>query len=207
MRRNPVKWFFLLVFFAVLITSCARSGTRMTQQKVTEAYQGKPVSDILVIAVTDQERTRQSFERSFVAHLKSAGVEAVSSAEALPISGDLKLEKEQILEVVRRFENDAVIITHLADVSTKDVSVRAGENYGGFYGDYGFRYNSVRDSGYGATRSTFRLETNLYDVETEKRIWSGQSESWNVDTQRERINGVIKVVVDDLKKNKLIAPK
>ncbi len=66
----------------------------MTQQSVDEAYHGQPVSNVLVIAVTDEERTRNAYERSFVSHLKAAGIEAVSSAEALPIKGDLKLEKE-----------------------------------------------------------------------------------------------------------------
>jgi len=51
------------------------------------------------------------------------------------------------------------------------------------------------------------LETNLYDVKTEKLIWSGQSKTWSKDSKYQIINDVIKVVVDDLQKNKLISPK
>jgi hypothetical protein len=192
---------------AVLLAACTKSGTQLTQQRVTEDYEGRPVSDILVIAVIDDQKTRTAFERSFVAHLESAGVEAVSSAEVLPIQGDLKLEKEQILSVVEKFGNDAVMITHLSDIKIEDVSVRAGRNYDGYYGYYGFRFGSANDTGYATTMTTVRLKTNLYDAKTEKLIWSGQSDSWNMATQRERISGVVKVVVNDLKKNKLIAPK
>ena len=207
MTRNPAKWFALFIIFCVLSISCAKSGTRMVQQKVTDAYQGQPVSDILVIAVSDQERSRNSFERSFVSQLKAAGLEAISSAEVLPIQGDLKLEKEQILKVVERFDNDAVLITHLADVNIRELEVRSGPASSGYYGYYGFRHASMRDTGYGTTRTTVRLETNLYDAKTEQLIWSGQSESWNIDTQKERFREVIKLVVDSLKANKLIAPK
>ena len=55
MSRNSVKRVVLVVFLAALMAACAKSGTRLTQEKVTDAFQGKPVSDILVIAVTDQE--------------------------------------------------------------------------------------------------------------------------------------------------------
>jgi hypothetical protein len=51
------------------------------------------------------------------------------------------------------------------------------------------------------------LETNLYDVKTEKLIWSGQSETWSKDSKDQIINDVIKAVVNNLQKNKLLAPK
>jgi hypothetical protein len=51
------------------------------------------------------------------------------------------------------------------------------------------------------------LETNLYDVKTEKLIWSGKSKTWSKDSKDQIINDVIKAVVNNLKKNKLIAPK
>ena len=51
------------------------------------------------------------------------------------------------------------------------------------------------------------LETNLYDVKTEKLIWSGKSDSWSRDSKDQIINDVIKAVINDLQNNKLIAPK
>jgi len=51
------------------------------------------------------------------------------------------------------------------------------------------------------------LETNLYEVKTEKLIWSGKSDSWSRDSKDNIINDVIKAVINDLQKNKLIAPK
>jgi len=116
----------------------------------------------------------------------------------------LELKKETILNAVNQYENDAVIITHLIGKEEKDVFARSGSAYRGFYGFYHSRYS---DPGYSSTGRTVRLETNLYDVKTEELIWSGQSETWSKDSKDQIINDVIKAVVNNLQKNKLLAPK
>jgi hypothetical protein len=205
MKENSVKWIGYLFSFAFLIISCG--GTEITQTQVDEAYKGKPVSDILVIAITGNEHNRRSFEKKFVAQLKSVGVDAISSEKAIPMPPDLELKKETILAAVSQYENDAVIITHLIGKEEKDVYTRGGSAHGGYYGFYRSRYSYAHDPGYSSTSTTVRLETNLYDVKTEKLIWSGKSETWSKGSKDQIINDVIKAVISDLQKNKLIAPK
>ena len=205
MKQSSVKWFGYLFSFVFLIISCA--GTELTHKHVNEAYKGKPVSDILVIAITGNEDSRRSFEREFVAQLKSAGVEAISSEDAIPMPADLKMKKEMILNAVNQFENDAVIITHLIDKGKKEVYTRGGSAHRSFYGFYHSRYSDAHSSGYSSTSKTVRLETNLYDIKTEKLIWSVQSKTWSKDSKYRIINDVIKVVINDLQDNKLISPK
>ena len=89
MKQSSVKWFGYLFSFVFLIISCAGTETELTKKQANEAYKGKPVSNILVIAITGNEDSRRSFERKFVARLKSAGVEAISSEEAIPMPADL----------------------------------------------------------------------------------------------------------------------
>ena len=203
MKQSSVKWFGYLFSFVFLIISCA--GTKLTHKQVNEAYKGKPVSDILVIAITGNEDSRRSFERIFVAHLRSAGVEAISSEEAIPMPADLKMKKETILNAVNKFENDAVIITHLIDREKKEVYTRGGQADRGYYSFYHRSYEY--DPGSSSTSKTVRLETNLYDVKTEKLIWSVQSKTWSKDSKYRIINDVVKVVIKDLQNNKLISPK
>jgi hypothetical protein len=207
MKQISVKWFGYLFSFVFIIISCA--GTELTHTQVNEAYKGKPVSDILVVAITGNEDSRRSFERQFVAQLKSAGVEAISSEEAIPMPADLEMKKETILNAVKQFENDAVIITHLIDKEEKEAFTRGGSAHGGYYGFYHSRYtySYARDPGYSSTSKSVRLETNLYDVKTEKLIWSGQSKTLSKDSKYHIMNDVIKVVINDLQKNKLISPK
>ena len=207
MKQNSVKWFVYLFSFVFLIISCAGTKTELTQNQVNEAYKGKPVSNILVIGITGNEDSRRSFEQKFVAQLKSAGVEAISSEDAIPMPPDLKLTKEMILNAVNQFKNDAVIITHLIDKEEKEAITRGGQGNRGYYGFYYSRFSYSRDPGYSSTSKTVRLETNLYDVKTEKLIWSGQSKTLSKDSKYQIINDVIKVVINDLQNNKLISPK
>jgi len=203
MKQSSVKWFGYLFSFVFLIISCA--GTELTHKQVNEAYKGKPVSDILVIAITGNEDSRRSFERIFVAQLKSAGVEAISSEEAIPMPPDLKMKKETILNAINQFENDAVIITHLIDKEKKEVYTRGGQGARGYYSFYHNSY--AYDPGSSSTNKTVQLETNLYDAKTEKLIWSVQSKTWTKDSKNHIFNDVIKVVINDLQNNKLISPK
>jgi len=204
MKENSVKWFGCLFSFAFLIISCAGTGTELTQKQVDDAYKGKPASNIFVIAITGIEHKRRSFEKKFVAQLKSVGVEAISSEEAIPMPADLKMKKETILNAVDQYKNDAVIITHVIGKEEKDVYTRGGSSHRGFYGFYGSRYSAP---GYSSTSTTVRLETNLYDVKTEKLMWSGKSKTWSKDSKDQIMNDVIKAVINNLQKNKLIAPK
>ena len=207
MRENPVKWFGYLFSFAFLIISCASTRTELTQKQVDDAYKGKPASNFFVIAITGIEHNRRSFEKKFVAQLKSVGVDAISSEEAIPMPADLKMKKETIVNAVNQYENDAVIITHLIDTEQKEVNTRVGHPRRGYYGFYLSRHSYAYDPGYSSSRKTLRLETNLYDVKTEKLIWSGQSKTFSKDSKDQMINDVIRVLVNDLQNNKLITPK
>jgi len=205
MKEKSVKWSGYLFSFVFLFIAC--TGTELTRKQIDDAFEGKPVSDILVLAITGNEHNRRSFEKKFVAQLKSVGVDAISSEEAISMPADLKLKKETILNAVNQFENDAVIITHLIGKEEKDVYTRGGSGHRGFYDYYLGRYSYARDSGYASTSKTVRLETNLYDVKTEKLIWSGKSKTWSKGSKDQIINDVIKAVINDLQNNKLIAPK
>ncbi len=201
MIQIAIKWFVCAVFSGVLIFACA--GTKLIHTWVDEAHRGKPVSDILVIGLTykGNEEVRRSFEDKFVAQLRAAGIEAISSVDAISIPADMKLEKDEILEAVSKFNNDAVIITHLVDKEEKEVYTYADRRHGSYYGYYGWAY------GHSSTRSTVRLATNLYDVRTEKLIWSGKSETLNPDSTKQMIDDVVKAVIKDLQKNNLLPQK
>jgi len=205
MRPINIKWFVYAVFTGFMVVACA--GTKLTDTQVDEARRGKPVSDILVIGVTYKEDTRQFFEDEFVVQLKAAGIEAVSSADVIPISEKQQLEKDRILKAVNQFQNDAVIITHLVGVETKEVITRDSPGGRDYYGHYLWAYGNTHSPGYSSTHKIVRLATNLYDVKTEKLIWSGRSETMKPDSITQTIDDVIKVIIKDLQKNKLLPPK
>ncbi len=207
MRQITIRWFVYAVLSGVFIIACA--GTKLTHTWVDKSRHGKPVSDILVIGVTykEKEKVRRSFEDRFVEQLMVAGVEAISSGDAISIPTNLMLEKDEILKAVNKFNNDAVIITHVVGKEEKEVYTPPTRGYRGFYGYYGRAYRYTNSPGYSSTNTFFRLATNLYDVKTEKLIWSGKSETLNPDSTKQMIDDVIKVVIKDLQKNNLLPQK
>ena len=205
MRSTTIRSVFIAAISVAVIYAC--SGTTLTSKPIDETRLAKPVSDILVIYVGSDENTRKFFENKFVAQFKSVRVDAVSSNEAISMPSNLKIEEDAIIRAVDHYESDAVLITHLTDLDRKEVHNRVNPAEFGFAGYYGRLYAYHHDSGYVGTSTTVHLESNLYSVETEKLIWSGETKTWNKETKGEIIEGVIKAVVADLIKNKLIAPK
>lgn len=205
MNMTTVRQFVLAALAAALLISCG--GTQMIETSINRSQKGHPVSDILVIVVADKEENRASFERKFVTHLQAAGVEAVSSMEAISMPPNLKLEKDVILDAVKKYENDAVIVTFLSGIEEKDANVSTGRVFTGYYDYYGFAYGYVNDTGFWRGVTTVKLRTNLYDVKTEKLIWSGESKSTDVKSVGQLTDEVIPRVVAELQKNNLLAPK
>ena len=206
-----MKGFFRCVVIAIpicmLFIACA--ATKLTNVWTDEAYSGAPFANVLVIGVSDQERVRRSFEDKFVKQLKKIGIEAVASAAVIP--SDKKLEKKAIASAVERSGVDAVLVTHLLGVDKKDIYHPpstyyrpAPYYYGGYYGYYGNVYNYVNSPGYYTNHVLVRLETNLYEVDTEKLIWSGKSETWDPESETQVIDSLIKVVIKNLQKDKLL---
>lgn len=199
---NYLKLFVIILIAGVLTSSCA--STKLTHTWVDEGYKGKPFSDFLVIGVSDKEDVRQSFEEKFVEQLKQAGVDAVSSAHAIDIQEDKKLEKEEIFEAVQKNHNDAVIVTHLTGVEKEERYNPPPGVRRGYYGYYRLTYDVVHRPRYTATQTFVRLETNVYDAKTEKPIWSGQSETWQPGSEKQIIDEVISLVIEDMRKNGLL---
>jgi hypothetical protein len=209
MALSAIKSLGFIVFTAVLVVACVN--TKLTDTHVSEDFRGKSVSNILVIMVTDDGELREPFEDGFVAQFKATGVDAVSSTNVIAIAGDQKLEKDVILKAIHESQNDAVLITHLVDVEKYEVSNSPTASSGGFYGYYNYAYDYVHAPGIYSTHTHkfVRLETNLYNVEIEKSMWTGRAESsiWHPKSDKRVIEDMIKVVIKDLQRNKMIPSK
>lgn len=203
MKKISLKWFFYLMFCVILIMSCV--GTKLSRTWVDETYRGKPVSNILVIGVTykEKEDIRLLFEDKFATQLRVAGVEVISIGNAIAIPDDLELEKDDVLKAVNKFNNDAVMITRLVGKEEKESYTRPMRLTGGHYGYHGRAHGYVPNTGYFKADTAVRLVTNLYDVKTEKLIWSGHSEAFDPDSTNQYIDDLIK----DLQKNNLLQKK
>jgi hypothetical protein len=202
MKPKVINWFSSVVC-CVLMIACG-GGTKLTKTQIDPDRRDKPVSNLLVIGVTYNQETRRSFEGKMVAQLKATGIEAVTSVDVLPISEKQQLEKDRVLKVVDEFGNDAVLITHLVYTEEKEVITR---DFSAVRSNYGFlwSYGNAYSPGYSSVNATIILITNLYDVKTQKLIWSGQSETTKPESLDQTIDDVIALVIKDLHDNQLLA--
>jgi hypothetical protein len=207
--NRTIQFLAIAVSAFLLLLSC--STTQTTNTWVSPSYRGSPVSDVFVIAVTKQKDLRRSFENKFVQQLKATGVRAVPSASEMPL--DQKIEKEAVLAIVEKLGVDSVLVTHLVSMTEKEVSTpsatstQAGpDDYhgGGYYESVQQAYHTSAGAQYNPTRVKVRLESKLYDVKTEKPIWSAQSKTIDPQSTMEMFDAAIAAFIRNLQQNKLL---
>jgi hypothetical protein len=156
-----------------------------TQTKVTSAwvdpeYQGDGIDNVFVVGLSKDGGLRRLFEDEFVTLFQQKGVQATSSYRIIP---DEKLRDEKkVAQMVKESDSDAILMTRLIDIR-KDTQyippdyVYAPPSYyhRGWHGYYNRAY--MVSPGYTVEYETAVLETNLYDLKSDKLIWSARSDA------------------------------
>ena len=172
-----------------------------------ESYEEFPIAPVLVIGVTKNDETkRRIYEDTFADSLNSAQTKAIASYTFSKQS--IQPNEKALREAIKKTKAKTILITHLVSNIEKDAyvpsSVAIGTNsYSGLYSYYPFVYNSV---GSGSIVSTTKvvLETNLYDVETEKLIWTARTESIDPVMTRKYYQQLIDLFLNDLNSKNLL---
>ena len=112
--------------------------------------------------------------------------------------------------IIQKTGADAITVTRLVSQETAERWVQGSSYvvpepyYGGFYGYYYNSYAVVNTPDYLVEDQIYVIETNLYDVATEKLIWTGISETVNPESSVKGIDSVGRVIVSTLRKEGLI---
>jgi len=185
---------------SLMLVSCG-GRTKLNETWKDPAFKDGPVSNILVIGITENERVRRTFEKKFVKALKAASAQAFSSYAVLHING--KLQKEHVLTAVREVGADAVLITSLVNVDETEVFYRPPPI--GYYDYYGRLYGVVvQQNAMIGVDVNVVLNTSLYDVDTEKLIWSTLAETKKAKSKKELLEQLIAAVIKKLRQEKLL---
>jgi hypothetical protein len=166
---------------------------------------------ILVVGVAETDLTRRTYEGRFTDALKAAGADAVASYTLLPQAE--RLSRDDLEEVVKRENFDAVIVTRLLDVReettvvppTTRVSPAPGYARHGYYGYYGRSYDVVTSPGYTKTTEVVRLENKLWNASDGRLVWGVVSETFDKKSTDDGIASVIAKLVSKLQEDGLLA--
>jgi hypothetical protein len=188
----------LIVLF--LLSACATTTT--TNVWRDPAYQG-PVKKVLVMGISQKKGIQRFFEDEFFRQLKQRGTDAVSGYSVLPY--DEKMDKDFIAAKAREIGADVVLVTRPIGRKTERTYV-PGQAYAvpGSYYRWGSYYGHAYSSGYVVEDEYVYLETNLFDVATEKLIWSAESETVILASDHELITEFISTLIAKLASDKLI---
>jgi len=217
---------FIVIITALVLTSCSTTYTKMTETWKAPDFKPKNFKKLLVLGVSQNGVDRRMFEESMAKALSKVGLQSIASYTVLPYEG--KLNELTVTEAIKKYKYDGVIVTKLIKVSTgiKHVAERSYAQPTGFYqagypagyfrtGYHGFyapgyynhyvaSYTIVNESAYTIETKTAVIETNLYDIETEKLVWSGRSATINPLSAGTAIPSITSAIARKLKEEKII---
>ncbi len=202
-----------LAFFALAILPVASAkAEKFLVTWKNPAYSGPKPRRILVIGMSENPEIRLDFEDDLSAAITGDGLEAVPGNSILLRTDSPDLDPDYLKGQIRDFKIDAMIVSRLVKVDKKTTYV-PGHSYAvpygyyrSFYGYYGTVYRQVYTPDYLREDTTVRIETNFYSAGTADGdlIWTGTSDSFNPKSAQKVIDGVVKLIVKELKKQNLL---
>ena len=200
------------VFCSLVLASCAN--TKFTKTWTDENFDAQPYDDILVLVVADKMGNRQDAENYIVQKLDEAGVNAMQSYDILPKTETI--DADAVDKAIDGLQLDAVIVMYATGITEEEYYIPARRfgvysgygyghaHYGSFYDYYPHAFTYVYIPGYDNTHYVVTLETSLFDLNTTKMVWSGQSNTFAPESVDDVIHNITVLTISELKKEKII---
>ncbi|MBA7532896.1 hypothetical protein ES705_25126 [subsurface metagenome] len=214
------------IIISIAILGCTGS-TKLTVSYTQENIQPKKYNKLAIVALTNSDPNRLVLEEALANKFKADGINAIITFNIFPLAGrpdvlaDMNLDPEDIKNHIRKTvkENniDALIIISLLNTRQVERYVNRSVSTVGYYDPimyptYNYRYydyywyvhNTTHNTGYYTTETTYFVETNLYDVETEKLLWTGQTKTENMSSIEAEAPKFAKIIVWDILGKKVL---
>lgn len=191
----------LFCIFLILSTSCAN--IQLSSKQMDPDYEGRYLKSVMVVGVTDEFIKRKVFENALVRQFLNQGVKALSSA--VLISHEKGIKKEIIKAKAEEVGLETIFLTRLKGINEDSDRV--------FVSTTGARLRKrgidIPVHQYGSPEiavkhTRVRLEIQLYEVKTEKMIWSAASDIFNPESAEEAVTLLGEVIMKDLRDSKLL---
>jgi hypothetical protein len=192
----------LAVIALVVVSSCAAPRVELTSVSRDQSYKGGFFKKILVISAARKEAIRHFSEDEFVQQLKGRGTDSVASYTMIPFAK--MLDKTVVADRIKGLGIDGVLVTRVLYTLTDAPSLRKKPNWNEFYSD-SFGYDQglsgpARSQG----KMIARIEMNLYEVATEKSVWSASADIPVKEDPKEEIRAFVAAVLQKLSRERLI---
>jgi len=204
------KVFFPGILLTVVLLLCAcGASVKMVGSWMDDSMAGYSIDNVLVIGISHADISRNLWENTFVELLGKKNVKAQASNVVM---GGKVIEpnREAILQAVKKAGAKTVLITSVVGSKTKTDTIPGRVNYEplpyytGMHNYYGHVFTARYTPAVNVSKTTVRLESNFYDVASEKLIWTGLSEAVEAKLLKTDFARMANLLLDDLRKKKLL---
>jgi len=193
----------------LLVISCGPSHKVTSSWVSPEAKaEKKKYSKVFIAVLSQNQAAKNIVEADLEKAISAKGFQTVKSSDVFAPNftkgnGD---DKAAILAKVRELGCDAIVTSALIDKQSEQryvpgtttmYSPYGGYGGYGFGGYYGYMYPTMYSTpGYYTTEKTYFIETNVFDVASEKMIYSIQSQAYDPNSITSASRDYTAVIVD-----------
>jgi hypothetical protein len=151
---------------------------------------------------------RNFFESEFVDQLKARGVEGIISNKIIP--PEKMRDKEAVLAAIKGMGIEAVLVTRVVDKRYADqfygggVELMPTDYYSGWDSIYAQGFAAAPLPVYQHSVDIVMLQTNVYDIQMEKLIFSAISKTYIEGAKESVVKPFIEAMVKELVGDKLL---
>jgi hypothetical protein len=203
-----------LFMLLAALTGCSPA-LQVKQVWKDESYHGGRLHKVLVMCDMNVPTMKRAFENEFVKVLRHQGMEAVESFRIVPegVPDDSK-GREAMVALIKEQGFDALLYTRTMTGRSETRDIPGMTIVSGFGSPYGYGGgvgvaatiggpSQPTTQGYSHEQKYLTIETLLFDVSTEKRLWAAQSELRLSGSPQEHITPYVAMMTDKLAKAKL----
>lgn len=231
-----MKFLFYGFLAIVLFSGCAKKTTSLLGSWTMENLEPKQYEKLAIIVFSPNIDAKANVELALADEFEKAGVKAMSTFSLFTLASNMKeikdagITDEQIQEgmkqKVKANNIDALLIISVLDRKEHERYVQgSGASVGislaspyynnmaypaysyPYYGYYSYTVASTSKPGYYKTTTDYFVESNLYDVASEKLIYTAQTKSKELTSVEKEAPKFAKIIVTDIIQKKALLRK
>jgi hypothetical protein len=202
------------IMLSIFLYTCSPSTQIMGSWKSPDVP-AQNYQRIVVAALTDNVLARQEVENDLQAQLQRRGIQVTKSIDLFPPAAGAKAgpDVNLIMESIKENGHDAILTAALVDEQTETRYIPGSMGYrpmtrfmwyGSFRGYYNYWHPMLYDPGYYTEDKVYYLETNLYDTDTDRLVWSAQSKSYSPRSLRRAASRFAEITVQKMSEDNVL---
>src|SRR5580704_12780640 len=188
-----------LVAMLASIALLAVASPKLAMSWKNPSYTTPNFRNVLVLALNGKAVNRAEFEDELVAAIQRPGQKAAPSYEYMPRPDVTPIDMNDLRELVKEQNFDAIVVARLTKRDTKTTYVPGQvyspyPYYGTFYGYYNTLYPVIYTPGYMQTEKTAQVEVNVYATVAPdgQLVWTGTTNEFDASSAMKAIKSLVK---------------